>query len=590
MSDGMMRIKEEYLAEAERDAEDLVRENYNFIKQKVTGYPNLSSVGIEKYKKIVIEELRIILAVERSLINIETDVIREKIENPYDVNDLISKYDRVIKESKEKEKILSKQDVSTIIKLKYAMLGGFGAAYIQLQDEIGDPKNAQILKKCRDTIGKITIGLPESIRSLLIKDQVYIVKVLDFLEDRAILKTKEEKDFGLLYAKFIVTKLRYDMQQEDLRKVNPEDKVLQQLRKLRLQLNGIAIIDMAVEDIRTNRKVGEATSNAELLAEIEQVEWSDVVGQEDAKKTLRDSVVRFLGTYDHTDKSSIFENVLSTKPPKAILLYGPPGTGKTYMLKAVITESERIRDELIKVNKLNPDLAEENKRIYFNLITPDQIKDKYIGESAKAIKGVFSAAKKEAPSLLVIDEIDAFFSKRGDRGFNEGEREIVSVLMQELDGIKNSDGYILIGITNMPKTVDKAILSRFERKIEFKAPRNPEEVTELFRVYLRNLNKSNSIPKMSDEDWKKLGEVGYKLGFTGRLIKQFVRTIEQERNDILTELYGDNKKVIDEYFTHPEKMKKKLSEKSDKFTISYLTEKMGEFATHNQHSESYGIE
>lgn len=589
MTNGIMRVKEEYIKEARKEAEGLIKENYSFLKNKLTGYITSSSIGIEKYKKVLLDEITYILAIERSITNIDKDVVNEKSQqSSLDVKELLSKYDAALKEGEEKPS--KKREIKEGIILKYAMLGGFGAAYIELIEEIENPKNAVIFQKCKESLGKVIISLPDSMKKLLKTDQAYIEKIWDYLDERNVFQNIEERDFGLLYSKFVITKLRYDLQKEDLKKNELNDKLYNRLKKLRLQLNGIALSEMDVEDVKNNRKIGDPVSNTELLSEIEHVEWEDVIGQTEAKKILRDSVVRFLGTYDHITKQSIFERVLGTKPPKAILLYGPPGTGKTHILKAAITESERIREELIKNNKLNPGLPNENKRIYFNIITPDQIKDKYIGESSKAIKAVFTQAKKEAPSLLVIDELDAFFSKRGDRGFNEGEREIVSILLQELEGIKDSTGYILVGITNMPKLLDRAILSRFDQKVEFFVPKTKEEVAELFKVHLRGLVNSNGLPKMTEEDWQKLGEIGHNLSFTGRMVKQFSRLLEQERNDLLTEIYQNNSKIMEEYYKNPEKMKSTLTEKSKRYNISYICQKMGEFASHQQHSETYTIE
>ena len=585
MSNGLLRVKEEYLDEAKKEAEELIRGNYTFFKNKITGYATSSSIGIEKYKIILTEEVKCVLAIERSISDLDKGMIDEERDIDYNVKHLLTKFDEAITEGENIEKINKKKDEEYGLKLSYSMLAGFGSAYILLQEEIENPKYSVIFQKCRESIGKITISLPDSLKKLLNNDQSYIEKIIDYLEDRSVIKTKEDKDFALLYGKFLITKLRYELQQENLKKNNFDTKLYKQLSKLRLQMDGIAVSEMVVEDIKNNRKVGDATQGSDVIAEIEKVDWTEVIGQNEAKKLLKDSVVRFLGTYDSSSKQSIFETILGTKPPKAVLLYGPPGTGKTFMLKAVITEAEKIRENLIKEGKIQSG----NKRIKFIIITPDQIKDKYVGESAKAIKNVFTQARKEAPALLVIDELDAFFSRRSESGFNEGEREIVSILMQELEGLKDSTGYVLVGITNMPKLVDKAILSRFDRKIEFYIPKDSKEVTDLFRVYLKNLIKNGCIPKITEEDWKKLGEVGHSLGFTGRTIKQFVKVLEQERNDILTEMYGDNTKVVEEYHKSPNKMKEKLNEKTKKFTIGYMCEQMGKFASHAQHAESYSI-
>lgn len=585
MSNGIVKVKESDLEDATIEAEEIIKENYAFLKNKLTGFITSSSIGIEKYRKILIEEIKSIIAIEKSVKGLDKEVIKGKSKLNYDPADIISKYDSALKESEEKEKKeIPIKNENDDLRWKYAMLGGFGASYIILQEEIENPKNLEILEKCKENLGKITISLPENIHQLIKMDRVYIEKIFDYLNEKDVLVSKDDKDFGILYGKYLITKLRYDLQQDQLKKWNSNSKLYKQLVKLRLQLNGIAVSEMNVEDLKRNRRIGEGGMDADL-AEVEKVEWEEVIGQQEAKKILKDSVVRFLGTYDNLTKESIFEKVLGTKPPKAVLLYGPPGVGKTFMLKAVITEAEKIRETLIKENKIKGDY----KKIKFIVITPDQIKDKYIGESAKAIKSVFNQAKKESPALLVIDEIDAFFSRRGERGFNEGEREIVSVLMQELEGIKDSSGYVLVGITNMPKLLDKAILNRFDRKIEFFAPKTPEEVTELFKVYLKNLIKLGVIPEVTPDDWKKLGEVGHSLGFTGRTIRQFTRNLEQERNDILTGMYKNNLEIIEDYYKNQKKMREALDEKSKKFTIGYICQKMGEFVTHIKHAEVYNL-
>ncbi len=220
-------------------------------------------------------------------------------------------------------------------------------------------------------------------------------------------------DLAILFAKNKISILRYALQREEFVAMNSSNKTLNKLRQLRIQLNGYTISDLEVEDTTTQTKVGEDMSPTKKI-EVDEVPWEDIIGQEEAKKRLRDEAVRYLGTYDSTTKKSIFESVLGTKPPKAILLFGPPGTGKTMTLKAVITEAEKIKQELSKNKKIPA------KRIHWDIITPDMIKNKYIGESAKSIKRVFDTAKKEAPSLLVIDEIDALSTRRCEEGFNEG--------------------------------------------------------------------------------------------------------------------------------------------------------------------------
>lgn len=584
MSDGITKVKDEYLQEAEAKAKELTSDIYVELKQKITGSAISSTVGIEKYMFILKKEIKTILAVQRSFedYNNGTLIIDDKTDG---AGDETEDWDKIIKESERKKRatIESNLDNSNNVYFKYAFLGGSGEAYLALLRELENSTNQHIIEHFGNSLSKISIAIPENVTRMLNKEQGYIFKIIDFFRGEKLLQTEEDIDLALLYAKLKISKERYEQQKKDLEEIKGNKK-LEKLRNLRLQINSILLIDLEVEDTTTQRKIGDDSTKQDL--NVEEIEWDDVIGQEKAKKALRDSVVRFLATYDHTTQKSIFENVLKTEPPKAILLYGPPGTGKTFSIKAAITQAERIRQDLIKRGVIQAPKA-INKRIHFSIVTTDQIKDKYIGESGKAIKKVFERAKKEAPALIVIDEIDALFTKRGEHGFNEGEREILNVIFQELDGIKQSKGYIAIGVTNMAASLDKALKSRFDKKIEFTMPQNPKEVSDLFRVYLKNMVENKIIPKFSAKDWMLLGKTGHDLKFTGRLVKQFTRSLESERNDILTKLYKGNEQIVNVYYVNHKKMLERLNQVCKKFTIKYICQKMTEFATGVQHAEGF---
>ena len=106
MTNGIVKVREEYLEEANKEAEELVRENYAYFKNKLTGFVTSSTIGIEIYKEVLQEEISCILAIEKSITNLDGEVIKEEeIKSPtqFDVKELISKYENVLRESSDEE-------------------------------------------------------------------------------------------------------------------------------------------------------------------------------------------------------------------------------------------------------------------------------------------------------------------------------------------------------------------------------------------------------------------------------------------------------------------------------------------------------
>lgn len=172
------------------------------------------------------------------------------------------------------------------------------------------------------------------------------------------------------------------------------------------------------------------------------------------------------------------------KPPKGVLLYGPPGTGKTLLAKAVAAT--------IGAN--------------FIFSPASAIVDKYIGESARLIREMFSYAKEHEPCIIFMDEIDAI----GGRRFSEGtsaDREIQRTLMEllnQMDGFDYLGQTKVIMATNRPDTLDPALLraGRLDRKLEIPLP-NEAGRLEIFKIHSKNVNKKGEFDfeaavKMSD--------------------------------------------------------------------------------------------
>ncbi|MEM2621069.1 MAG: CDC48 family AAA ATPase, partial [Thermofilaceae archaeon] len=174
----------------------------------------------------------------------------------------------------------------------------------------------------------------------------------------------------------------------------------------------------------------------EVYVEVPEIRWSDIGGLEDVKQQLREAVEWPL-------KHPEFFKEMGIEPPKGVLLYGPPGCGKTLLAKAVATESEA----------------------NFIAVKGPEILSKWVGESERAVREVFSKARQAAPCIIFFDEIDSIVPRRGQR-FDSGVTDrIVNQLLTEMDGLEKLEGVVVVGATNRPDILDPALLrpGRFDR-------------------------------------------------------------------------------------------------------------------------------
>ena len=167
-------------------------------------------------------------------------------------------------------------------------------------------------------------------------------------------------------------------------------------------------------------------------------------------------------------KPQLFEKV-GIKPPKGILLYGPPGTGKTLLAKAVAQSTDATFIEVVG----------------------SELVQKFIGEGAKLVKDIFALARRKAPSIVFIDEIDALAARRMETG-TSGEREVSRTFMQllaEIDGFKHLDNVKIVGATNRLDILDTAIIrpGRLDRLIEVGLP-DQEGRLEILKVHTAAMN------------------------------------------------------------------------------------------------------
>jgi len=225
-----------------------------------------------------------------------------------------------------------------------------------------------------------------------------------------------------------------------LRRIRPE----LDLEREEIEASTLESIEVTEADFREALKGIEPSALREVFVEVPDVTWDDVGGLEGATERLRETIqwpLEHAAAYDRVDLS----------PARGVLLHGPPGTGKTLLAKAVANE------------------AEAN----FISVKGPELFDKYVGESEKGVREVFSKARENAPTVIFFDEIDAIAAERGSGvgDSNVGER-VVSQLLTELDGLEELEDVVVIAATNRPDLIDGALLrpGRLDRHVRVGEP------------------------------------------------------------------------------------------------------------------------
>lgn len=213
--------------------------------------------------------------------------------------------------------------------------------------------------------------------------------------------------------------------------------------------------------------MGVGKSNAKVYVQKETgITFKDVAGEDEAKESLQE-VVDFL----HNPGKYV---QIGAKLPKGALLVGPPGTGKTLLAKAV---------------------AGEAKVPFFSLSGSDFI-ELYVGVGASRVRDLFKEATKNAPCIIFIDEIDAIGRSRDNKygGGNEEREQTLNQLLSEMDGFDTSKGILVLGATNRPEILDKALLrpGRFDRRIIVDKPDLKGRV-EILKVHAKDVHLDESV-------------------------------------------------------------------------------------------------
>lgn len=208
----------------------------------------------------------------------------------------------------------------------------------------------------------------------------------------------------------------------------------------------------------------EPSAMREVFVEVPRIHWSDVGGLSEIKERLKQAIewpYEYREVFDH----------FALRPSSGILIHGPPGTGKTLLAQAVANECG----------------------VNFISIKGPELMSKWVGDSEKRVRDVFKHARRAAPCIVFIDELDALAGTRG-RGLTDAADRVTSQLLSELDGVEGLHGVTVIGATNRKDIIDPALLrpGRLELHLETHLPDLADRVA-IFAVHTRNLPLETNV-------------------------------------------------------------------------------------------------
>ncbi len=246
-----------------------------------------------------------------------------------------------------------------------------------------------------------------------------------------------------------------------LRRILPE---LNLKEKERLPQEHLDKIRITMKDFKEALKLVRPSTMREVLVEKPSLRWDDVGGLDFTKEELKETIE---WPIEHPES---FKRI-GIKPPKGVLLYGPPGTGKTLLAKAVAGESES----------------------NFILVKGPELMSKWVGESEKGVRKIFSKARETSPTIILFDEIDSLVSTV-DSNTHESISRVVSQFLAEMDGLEDLNDVVVIGTTNRPDKIDPALLrpGRFDRVLHVPLP-DKKGREEIFKVHTEDMKLASDV-------------------------------------------------------------------------------------------------
>lgn len=285
-----------------------------------------------------------------------------------------------------------------------------------------------------------------------------------------------------------------------------------------------------------NGPFGFGKSRAKLYdKEKHNTKFTDVAGAEEAKEEVFE-VVDFLKHPKKYQKAG-------AKIPKGILLVGPPGTGKTLLARAIAGEAD----------------------VPFFSVSGSEFVEMFVGVGASRVRDLFKTAKRNAPAIIFIDEIDAIGKHRGSgHGGGHDEREqTLNQILTEMDGFESETSVIVIAATNRPETLDKALLrpGRFDRRVHIDLP-DMEAREKVLKLHAKNkkLEKKTKIKEVASKT----------VGFSGADLESVmneaaISSVKQRKSEISQE---DLLEAVEKVAMGPEKKSRRITEKERKI-IAY---------------------
>ncbi|MCC8013620.1 MAG: ATP-dependent zinc metalloprotease FtsH [Eubacterium sp.] len=270
---------------------------------------------------------------------------------------------------------------------------------------------------------------------------------------------------------------------------------------------------------------GLGKSSAKMYVQKETgVTFEDVAGQDEAKDSLVE-IIDFLHNPEKYHK-------IGAKQPKGALLVGPPGTGKTLLARAVAGEAN----------------------VSFMSISGSDFEEVFVGVGASRVRDLFKSAQQNAPCIVFIDELDAVGHKRDD-SLNKNDQTL-NQLLSEMDGFDSSKGVVILGATNRPEVLDKALLrpGRFDRRIIVETP-DLKGREDILKVHAKNV-KMGSDTDLHQIALATSGASGADLA--NMINEAALRAVRLKRDEVIQEDLLDAVEVV---IAGKEKKNKILSDK-----------------------------